>query len=875
MHSAHDQILQFAQTIQRLYFEIRTPEKLLHCFAPAISLQGFSSGKVAEGIDEASALLKEELFFSPLPYRVVKSNYSAAPISGNVFTLCGSLLLSEIATDKASPPLQVHVSAVCCLEANSVKLHQLHFSQHLGAQDRNGEERSQDLRKLTNNVPGGVFRCLFDEPLTLCYISKGFLSMFGYTREEIRDLFNDSFWEMIYKEDREGALAEAVQQVSAGSMKELEYRVVCKDGSLLWVLDKGQLIVADDGERSFYCILVDITNLKKTQEELRLSLDRHKIIMNQTTDIIFEWDIATDVLTFSSNWEKKFGYEPIRSDISQRIPFHSHIHSEDTPNFVAIMNNVKFGIPYQETEFRIQDHSERYLWCRIRATTQFDADGNPFKAVGVIVDIDNEKRLRDSLTEKAERDSLTGLYNKMTAQSGVEHYIAHSEPDILSALMILDIDNFKAFNDTMGHLFGDAILSRISAELKKQFRSSDIIGRLGGDEFIVFLKDIPSPDFAVQKACQLKELFEHFFTEDQLDYHVSCSIGISLYPENGNNFQQLYKNADLALYKAKRDGKNCCCLYDASMMGETILSTPPSSNTAIDSDGQESFSGEQLVSYVFSLLYQSNDLETAVRLMLEFIGERFEISRAYIFENTDDDQFCCNTFEWCNEGVQPEIQNLRKVSYGEDLGGNYQGNFNENGIFYCRDISELPEKQYAVLAPQGIKSMLQCAIYDNGKFKGYVGFDECETHRYWTKEQINALTLLSQILSTFLLKQRAQQGAEKAAAEMEGILDRLSSRIYAIDRYTYELLYLNHKTLELIPHAQKGMYCYSAFFNRESPCEICPLHGLYSGKSTHTMELHNPVLNIWNVIDVSPLVWDGREACLLTCYDITKYKEEQ
>ena len=190
------------------------------------------------------------------------------------------------------------------------------------------------------------------------------------------------------------------------------------------------------------------------------------------------------------------------------------------------------------------------------------------------------------------------------------------------------------------------------------------------------------------------------------------------------------------------------------------------------------------------------------------------MSRAYIFENSEDDTHCANTFEWCNDGVAPEIQNLSHVSYETDLGGSYLDNFDENGVFYCRDIASLPKAQFEVLAPQGIKSMLQCAIRDNGRFKGYVGFDECRNNRFWTQEQIAALSFISEILSTFLLKKRAQDRVEQSAAAMKTVLDNQNSWIYVIEPGTCRLLYINQKTKDLVPSSEVGMYCYEAFFDR-------------------------------------------------------------
>ena len=168
----------------------------------------------------------------------------------------------------------------------------------------------------------------------------------------------------------------------------------------------------------------------------------------------------------------------------------------------------------------------------------------------------------------------------------------------------------------------------------------------------------------------------------------------------------------------------------------------------------EAISGDLLE--IFRMLYDAGTTEAAIGQMLEVVGRAYDVSRVYIFENSADDTLCYNTFEWCGEGVSSERENLQGLSYQEDL-GDYQSNFDANGIFYCRDISTLHPDLYAVLAPQGICSMLQCAILDDGRFKGYVGFDECRANRYWTQEQIESLTLVARVLSTFLVKQRLRE----------------------------------------------------------------------------------------------------------------------
>ena len=499
----------------------------------------------------------------------------------------------------------------------------------------------------------------------------------------------------------------------------------------------------------------------------------------------------------------------------------------------------------------------------------------------MIVDIDSEKRHSQELMQKAERDALTKLYNKGTTESIIENYLSCCPENSLCALLIIDIDDFKIVNDTRGHLFGDAFLMEIAGKIQTLFWSGDVVGRIGGDEFIAFIRDIPDLRVATEKAQQVIENFHtlDMFNEDNTQ--TSCSIGIACCPDHARDFHKLYKCADYALYQAKRQGKNQYVVFDRELEDKALknaaIGVYSAVNERIDSDSEviPQTVNSQLVEYVFRILYKSIDIESAVQPILEIVGRQFDVSRVYIFENSEDDTHCANTFEWCNDGVAPEIQNLSHVSYETDLGGSYLDNFDENGVFYCRDIASLPKAQFEVLAPQGIKSMLQCAIRDNGRFKGYVGFDECRNNRFWTQEQIAALSFISEILSTFLLKKRAQDRVEQSAAAMKTVLDNQNSWIYVIEPGTCRLLYINQKTKDLVPSSEVGMYCYEAFFDRTAPCARCPARSVGTERKNCTMEIYNPLLRVWSSADASLITWKNRPAFLLSCHDITRYKENQ
>ncbi|MDD4850209.1 MAG: hypothetical protein PHO10_05855, partial [Gemmiger sp.] len=200
---------------------------------------------------------------------------------------------------------------------------------------------------------------------------------------------------------------------------------------------------------------------------------------------------------------------------------------------------------------------------------------------------------------------------------------------------------------------------------------------------------------------------------------------------------------------------------------------------------------EQLKNLLLLRLYNANDTEQAVRDAIAMVGQHFKVSRAYVFENSEDDLCCNNTFEWCNTGITPEMDSLQGVRYKEDLDGTYQSNFNSDGLFLCPDVNDLPTPQRRLLEPQGIRAMLQCAILERGQFKGYIGFDNCTAQpQQWESDAdaIDTLIYTSRLLTLCLLEyrnknrlivksqelERALQAANAANREKSDFLSRIS-----------------------------------------------------------------------------------------------------
>lgn len=625
-----------------------------------------------------------------------------------------------------------------------------------------GESSFCSQTNMMKYIPGGIHKCMLDEALTILSMSESFLALFGYEEQEVHERFHDHFAEMICQNDREDVKRQMLRQAAKSDMVELEYRIQKKNGEVVWILDKGR-VVQEQGGRVLYSMLLDVSSQKKEREELRLSLERFRVIMDQTADIIFEWDIKEDKLLVSHNWYKCFGYTPITHNVRAGLSESENIHPEDMAYLTELIEDARNGVPYSETEFRIRSAAGEFIDCRIRSTTQYDSEQNAVKAIGIISDIRKEKTQRQELIEQARRDSLTGLLHKNAAKKVIDDYLECTGSS-QGVLLLIDLDDFKQVNDHYGHLCGDALLADTAGALRRVFRGSDVLSRVGGDEFLAFLPGI-SEEKVTERVRELRQALSEIRVEERA-YLILCSVGAAIYPRHAADFNSLYRCADLALYQVKNTKKGETAFYSREMekSGFSENGIKSAVNSMIDSNlGSVS---ELLGQYCFRMLYDSIELFPAVQSLLETIGRAYNVSRVYIFEDSDDGLTTTNTFEWCSAGVEPQIDPTKKIVYGKEL-ENYRENFDENGVFYCGDVHRLPPAFYEKIKFLNVCSLLQCAIIDNGKFKGYVGFDECRKSRRWTQEQIESLSLVSKVLSTFLIKYRLQERVKCLEAELK------------------------------------------------------------------------------------------------------------
>ena len=324
---------------------------------------------------------------------------------------------------------------------------------------------------------------------------------------------------------------------------------------MLWFLTVGLLL-------SFALILVFVglsgkesrEILRERNHELEINERRFRMASSLYNNVVIEWNIEERELIFLSGYEN-IAAEPILKNYPQSAVEKGLVHPDSAEAFLKMHEGLSTADNVLCGEFKLLLRGNSFVWCRIDELLLFDEDGKPVRAIGRITDINKEREEIELLKSKAKLDSGTGLYNKEATRLLAEDCLKQ-DPASKHALLIIDLDDFKEINDSRGHVEGDRILLNAANIMKELFRSSDIIGRIGGDEFMVLVRSVGDELFLESK---IRRLCERVREHDD----ITLSVGIAQYPSDGKDYITLYRCADNAMYEAKARGKGTFAFYNS------------------------------------------------------------------------------------------------------------------------------------------------------------------------------------------------------------------------------------------------------------------------------------------------------------------------
>lgn len=607
-------------------------------------------------------------------------------------------------------------------------------------------------------------------------------------------------------------------------------------------------------------------------------VNRYQIAAMLSECILFEYHIPT------RTFYKFDSYGDILEDFNIIENFRyneqllSKIHKDDLERFFVFCNELDAGEDRLRLDLRIKNKIKVYQWFQIKGQVITDENNEPTKVIGRISNIDSQKREKDKLKERSERDPLTTLYNKETTELLINKYLKANEEVNHGTFLLIDFDNFKGINDNFGHLLGDSVLRDVSAQLRRLFRSMDVIGRVGGDEFVVYISGKTDEEAILAKVNDIHRIFDQMYADKVKQLRTSCSIGVAYTPKHGTIYKELFGKADIALYQAKNSGKACSRIYNDK---EEAPKEHNFKNLYYDKyDARDDHIVTQRPSFqdsavpYFNMLYFAEDTKESINLVMSMLGQEYSLNRINISEVDSLQASLKYTYEWVSEGIEPSQKLANPICPGTSEG--YQEIFNEDGVFYSNDVEPLQyqsEVTYEHFLKKGVKAVIQCAIIEEGKFKGIIGYEICDRIYTWRKKDLDNLISLGRILGRFALGYQSKVREEKNRLMQNEIAKNQKLVSYVLKANTYELLDISEAARVMFPNARVGEICYKTFNNLDTPCEHCPLYGLSESRERSTANIYNANKNIRLKTTATRMTYEDQDAVLICSNEVTDLVE--
>jgi diguanylate cyclase (GGDEF)-like protein/PAS domain S-box-containing protein len=431
-------------------------------------------------------------------------------------------------------------------------------------------QSEQEFRALVQSQQAVFWRA---DPKTLhfTFISDQVEEILGYPAEDW--LKDDSFWESImYPEDRSWVPEHCKKLTLQGKKHQFDYRMIHKNGEVIWVRDIVTVEMEDGQINQFMGLMIDVSEFYRVEEKLRFNEKKYRTLFESTFEALIVFDIDQfKIIDANTNTLKLFGIEG--KDLSRLDPmsFSPLLQQDGQPSLLMAQKYmatvVKKGrISFEWTHLNAEG---KEILCEVNMAL-LPSLGERLAIIG-IRDITEQKKSELEVYQLAFYDPLTGLANRRLLLNQLETEIIIAKRNQSSgAVLFMDLDRFKVLNDSLGHHVGDELLKQVAKRIHSVLREEDLAARLGGDEFVVLIRPHTQSYEEMQNAvAKVAEKIRRALTLPYLiedyEYHCSCSLGISLFPEDGVNANEILQQADKAMYKAKELGRNTVCFYHISM----------------------------------------------------------------------------------------------------------------------------------------------------------------------------------------------------------------------------------------------------------------------------------------------------------------------
>ncbi|MGC3983198.1 MAG: EAL domain-containing protein [Steroidobacteraceae bacterium] len=418
-------------------------------------------------------------------------------------------------------------------------------------------EDTRILKTLLANLDGMVYRCRDDAQWTMEYVSQGCERLTGYKAEELLLNRRISYESIVDPQDR----ASIRQCINAALQQrqrfEVEYRIIHSDGSVRWVWERGAGVFAGDGRlMAIEGIVQDVSDHKHAYQALREAERRYHSLFDNAIEGIFRTKPEGQYLDANPALARIYGYDSSEELMRTLCDIRAQLYV-DAGRREEFMRIIKARGSISGFESQVYRKNGDIIWISENARAISDDDGTVLYYEGTVEDITERKLYEARIEQQANYDTLTGLANRSLLQDRLQQAILTAATyGTRLAVVFVDLDRFKYINDSLGHQMGDSLLRVMAQRFKSCVRDSDTVARLGGDEFVLLLNGLSEADGVASSMERMLEVIAQPWSTEQGVFDVTCSVGVALYPDDGQDAQTLLKHADSAMYRAKERGRN-------------------------------------------------------------------------------------------------------------------------------------------------------------------------------------------------------------------------------------------------------------------------------------------------------------------------------
>ncbi|RUO63615.1 sensor domain-containing diguanylate cyclase [Pseudidiomarina insulisalsae] len=427
-----------------------------------------------------------------------------------------------------------------------------------------------DEAALLKKLPGITYQLQYDAQgkARFTFLCGPVQSLLGLEAEALKENAT-AFFAAIPASDRETLLQDAILDARQGRDGYHPFRYTRPDGRVLRLDAHHSAEELGEGRWQWTGYLVEGNYRHTLEDALAASEQRFETLVKNASDIIFTIDGNGIIGYLSPNYEWLVGDAP-EDTIHQS--FVAVVHPNDAASCNAYIQSILSGSPAaRDIEFRVRHSDEKWHWYTCRASKIAGHNIQPDYLLGIAREITEQRQQREKLARMAREDMLTSLPNRAYFEELFEQTLALSaQQQKALAVLFIDLDHFKAVNDTHGHSIGDQLLIHAARRIKSCLRDADVACRAGGDEFVVLTNNFADSSMARQiAACiaeRIRQELAQPFSVEQLQLTISASIGIAIFPEHADSASDLLRRADQAMYAAKLKGRNRVLISDPEVL---------------------------------------------------------------------------------------------------------------------------------------------------------------------------------------------------------------------------------------------------------------------------------------------------------------------